>query len=191
MESLPQQQMGPVSLRVQPAAIQTLYRDAPQRLLLEIKTSVWSVAMKRAFGLLVCVVMLLLAGCSTGPVKRIFPPSASIQELAVQADGSWQIVLRVQNFSTVPMTFAKVKATLMVDGVDVGEIDVSPNVDIVGESADVIRGSLRSSATLADGKGIAYALKGKIEVSAPNSKSFDFDHSSRLSPVPGIANTWR
>lgn len=147
--------------------------------------------MKRAFGLLVCVAMVLLAACSTGPVKRIFPPSASIQELAVQADGSWQIVLRVQNFSTVPMTFAKITSTLMVDGVDVGEIDISPDVDIVGESADVVRGTLRSSARLAGGKGIAYTLKGKIDVSAPNSKSFEFEYSSRLSPVPGIANTWR
>ena len=147
--------------------------------------------MKRAFGLLVCVVVLLLAACSTGPVKRIFPPSASIQELAVQADGSWQLSLRVQNFSTVPMTFAKITAKVMVDGVDVGEIDVSPNVDIVGENADVVRGTLRSSTKLTNGKGIGYTLKGQIEVSEPNAKRFDFDHSSRLSPVPGIANTWR
>lgn len=147
--------------------------------------------MKRAFGLLSCVVVLLLAACSTGPVKRIFPPSASIQELAVQADGSWQIVLRVQNFSTVPMTFAQITATVMVDGVDVGEITVSPNVEIVGESADVVRGTLRSSAKLAVGQGIGYSLKGRIDISAPNAKNFDFDHSSRLSPVPGIADTWR
>lgn len=147
--------------------------------------------MKRAFGLLLCLVVLLLTACSTGPVKRIFPPSASIQELTVQADGSWQVILRVQNFSTVPMTFAKITAKVMVDGVDVGEIDVSPNVEIVGENADVVRGMLRSSAKLASGKGVGYTLKGKIEVSEPNSKTFDFDHSSRLSPVPGIANTWR
>ncbi len=147
--------------------------------------------MKRAFGLLMCVVVLLLAGCSTGPVKRIFPPSASIQELAVQADGSWRVSLRVQNFSTVPMMFAKITAKLMVDGVDVGEIDVSPNVEIVGENADVVRGTLRSSAKLTSGQAIGYMLKGQIEVSAPNSKGFDFDHSSRLSPVPGIADTWR
>ena len=147
--------------------------------------------MKRALRLLVCVVVLLLAACSTGPVKRIFPPSASIQELSVQADGSWQVSLRVQNFSTVPMTFAKITAKVMVDGVDVGEIDVSPNVDIVGENADVVRGTLRSSTKLTSGKGIGYTLKGQIEVSEPNAKRFDFDHSSRLSPVPGIADTWR
>ena len=147
--------------------------------------------MKRAFGLLVFVVVLMLVACSTGPVKRIFPPSASIQELAVQADGSWQLTLRVQNFSTVPMTFAKITAKVMIDGVDVGDIVVSPNVDIVGESADVVRGTLRSSAKLASGKAIGYTLKGTIEVSEPNSKSFEFDHTSRLSPVPGIANTWR
>lgn len=147
--------------------------------------------MKRAFGLLMFIVVLLLAACSTGPVKRIFPPSASVQELVVQADGSWQIVLRVQNFSTVPMTFAKITAKLMVEGVDVGEISVSPNVEIVGESADVVRGTLRSFAKLASGQAIGYTLKGAIEISEPNSKNFDFDHSSRLSPVPGIASTWR
>ncbi|MFZ2235798.1 MAG: hypothetical protein WBP11_02295 [Dokdonella sp.] len=147
--------------------------------------------MKRVYGLLVVGIALLLGACSTGPVKRIFPPSASIQELAEKADGSWQLSLRVQNFSTVPMTFAKIKAKVMIDGVDVGEIDVSPNVDIVGENADVVRATLQTSAKLAAGKSIGYALKGSITVSEPNAKTFDFDHASRLSPVPGIANTWR
>ena len=148
--------------------------------------------MKWVNGLLVVGIALLLGACSTGPVKRIFPPSASIQELTVQADGSWQLGLRVQNFSTVPMTIAKIKAKVMIDGVDVGEIEVSPNVDIVGENADVVRATLRNSATLlAADKSVGYALKGSIAVSEPNAKTFDFDHSSRLSPVPGIANTWR
>lgn len=147
--------------------------------------------MKPVRWMLVVAVVLGLVACGHGPVKRINPPSASIQELAVQADGSWSIALRLQNFSTVPMTFSSVRSQLRIDGDDAGELVLHPDIDIVGENAEVVRATLRPSTPLVAGNSFAYTLKGRIEASAPKSQGFDFDHSSRLSPVPGIPNTWR
>src|SRR5690606_26124638 len=54
--------------------------------------------------LLLCA--LLLTACSGGGVrKRVFPPSASVQEVVVEADGRWRLALRLQNFSNVPHRF--------------------------------------------------------------------------------------
>ncbi len=43
----------------------------------------------------------LLTACSTGPVKRVSPPQVSVAQLSVQADGQWQVDLRLQNFSSI------------------------------------------------------------------------------------------
>ena len=37
----------------------------------------------------------LLAGCSSGPVRRVSEPSALIQQLTVRADGRWSVDLRI------------------------------------------------------------------------------------------------
>ena len=55
---------------------------------------------------------VLLAACSSGPPRRVYPPQATVQELRVQADGQVAATLRIQNFSTVPMTFTRLQATL-------------------------------------------------------------------------------
>lgn len=147
--------------------------------------------MRPIWWVLSIVVAALVPGCSSGPVKRINPPSASIQELAIQTDGTWRLTLRVQNFSTVPMTFSQLRSSVAVDGTDVGNIQVDPAIEIVGENADVVIATLRTSAKLGIGRNVAYTLKGRIEASAPKAQGFDFEYSSRLSPVPGIPNTWR
>ena len=48
---------------------------------------------------------LLLAGCGSGPVRRVSEPAASIQQLTVRADGRWDVALRLNNFSSVAMRF--------------------------------------------------------------------------------------
>src|SRR5690606_3602572 len=48
--------------------------------------------------LLATTAALLLAACSSGPVRRVSEPSASIQQLTVRADGSWSVDLRLQNY---------------------------------------------------------------------------------------------
>lgn len=136
------------------------------------------------------VLAAALAACSSGPVKRIHPSTASIQELAVQPDGQWKLKLRIQNFSTVPMHYGELEATLLVAGTDVGEIRIAPDIDIIGNSADVVDASLKVSAKLPESGDVAYTLKGRIRTSEPKA-DFPFERSSRLSPVPGVANTWR
>jgi hypothetical protein len=133
----------------------------------------------------------LLAGCgSSGPVKRVHPSTASIQQLSVQPDGQWKIALRIQNFSTVPMHYSLIDATLTVAGTDVGQIRFAPDIDIVGNSGDVVETTLKASAKLPAGGDFEYKLKGRIETSEPKA-DFPFERSSRLSPVPGVPNTYR
>jgi hypothetical protein len=132
----------------------------------------------------------LLTACGGGPVRKVHPSTASIQQLAVQADGSWKVTLRIQNFSTFSMHYSAVKAKLTVDGKDAGEVAVVPDLDIVGNSGDVVQVTLKTSAKPPANAEFAYQLKGTIDTSEPP-ESFKFDTSSRLSPVPGVANMYR
>jgi hypothetical protein len=133
----------------------------------------------------------LLTACgSGGPPRKVHPSTASIQQLAVQADGSWKLTLRIQNFSTFSMHYSALSAKLSVEGKDAGEIAIAPDLDIVGSNGDVIEATLKTSAKPPASSDFAYQLKGTIETSEPK-ESFKFDTSSRLSPVPGVANTYR
>ena len=131
----------------------------------------------------------LLAGCGSGPVKRITPSQVSIQELSVQPGGQWKLTLRIQNYSTIPMTYASLHGTLYVAGADVGTIDVKTDFDIPANSADVIDTTVHASATLPAGD-IDYKIEGTLATSEPK-EEFKFNRSSRLSPTPGLPNTWR
>ena len=45
---------------------------------------------------------VLLGACGGGPVKRINPPIASIQQLTVRPDGSWELQLRICYSTAMP-----------------------------------------------------------------------------------------
>ena len=145
--------------------------------------------LRRAF-----LVMLLtgqLAACgSGGPPRKVHPSTASIQQLAVQPDGSWKLALRIQNYSTFPMRYSRIDAGLSIDGKEVGRLEATPDIDILGNNGDVIEATFRPNAKAAFGTDIAYALKGTIETSEPK-ESFTFETASRLTPVPGVPNTYR
>jgi len=134
--------------------------------------------------------LALLAGCGGGPVRKVHPSTARIQQLAVQADGSWNIALRIQNYSTFAMHYARVEATLSIDGREVGRLEASPGIDIVGSSGDVVEVAFRPASPVRFGSDIAYLLKGTIRTTDPD-EAFDFETASRLTPVPGIENTYR
>lgn len=134
---------------------------------------------------------LLLSACGGGPVKRISPPTASVQELGIRADGSWHLLIRVQNFSNVSMTFSAIDARLELAGVDVGTISLPIGLDIPGASADVFETTIRPAPGTRPAAGeFAYRLHGRIESSEPKG-DYKFERSSRLSPVPGLPDTWR
>jgi len=148
--------------------------------------------------LLLASLLAGLAGCATGPKQRINPPVASLQELAVQPDGTWQLSVRLQNYSTVATTFTTVTARLLVSGQDAGELTVAPNLTVGPESADVVPvvlvPSLAAKTTvataLAGGQSVLYSLSGRIVTSAPKGdKEFRFDSS--LNPAPGLRGVMR
>ena len=134
---------------------------------------------------------LLLASCGGGPVKRISPPTASVQELVVRADGNWHLRVRLQNFSNIPVTFSAIDAELAIGDDAVGTIKLPFKLDIPGESADVFEADLRPLAgTRAPVGDFAYRLHGTISSSEPKG-NFKFTRESQLSPAPGLPGTWR
>jgi hypothetical protein len=88
------------------------------------------------------------------------------------------------------MHYSVFDAHLSINEVDAGELKLAPDLDIVGSNGDVIETTLRPATRLPASGDFAYRLKGTIETSEPK-ESFTFDRASRLSPVPGIANTYR
>jgi len=147
--------------------------------------------------LFVLCLMALLAGCGGGPVKRVNPPIASIQQLSVQPDGTWKLDVRIQNFSTVPMTFSTLEAALEIDDHPGAQIFAHPNLDIPGNSADVTNFTVTGTPagntalkTAISSTGVGYRITGKITSTEP-AKTFDLRFESRLSPVPGLPGTWR
>lgn len=133
----------------------------------------------------------LLAACgSGGPPRKVHPSTASIQQLAVQADGSWKLVVRIQNYSTFSMRYSRIDAGLSIDGRELGRLEAAPDIDIVGNGSDVVEATFRPNARTTFGTDIAYALKGTIETSEPK-ESFKFETASRLTPVPGVPDTYR
>jgi hypothetical protein len=132
---------------------------------------------------------VLLAGCGSGPARRISPSVVTIQELVARDDGQWRITLRVQNFSTVAMHYELIHATLHIAGADVATIDLNPNLDVPPTSADVVDATVRASAKLPAGD-LEYHITGTIVSSEPEA-DFKLDRTSRLSPAPGLPGTWR
>jgi hypothetical protein len=146
--------------------------------------------MSRTLRIGVLALTCLMGACSDGPVKRVHPSTASIQQLAVLPDGSWKITLRIQNYSTMAMHYSAFDARLSIADVDAGQIRLAPDVDIVGSNGDVIETILKPSTRLPASGDFAYKLKGTIDTSEPK-ESFPFERASRLSPIPGVANTYR
>ncbi|HEY0660947.1 MAG TPA: LEA type 2 family protein [Lysobacter sp.] len=143
----------------------------------------------------------LLAGCSSGPVRRVSEPSARIQQLTVRADGRWSVDLRIENFSSIPMRFDAVDLALTVDDNTAGSVTAQPALSIGPESADVVTAvftpqvaaKLAVADALAGGRSINYALKGRLDATPDEGKqrSFDVEHRNALSPAPGLPGVLR
>lgn len=142
-----------------------------------------------------------LAGCASGPAKRVSEPTASIQQLTVGADGQWSVDLRLQNYSSVPMRFERIALTLRTGGETAAELQATPGLTVGPESADVttIRVTPSTSArivvagTLADRRGLSYTLEGALNAGTEERKPRDFKikRNSALSPVPGLPGVLR
>ncbi len=140
---------------------------------------------------------LLLTACAVEPRKNIYPPKASIQQLARQPDGSWRLQLRLQNFSEAAMTFAKVDAKIEIAGIEAGSVSVSPALRVLPETADTAETAFKPAAAVAaklaalrGSDNVGYKLDGRIVTSDPEG-DYEFKFESRLSPVPGLDGVLR
>jgi len=147
------------------------------------------------------LVSLFLAACSGGPVRRVSEPATSIQQLTVNADGSWSLDLRLQNYSSIPMRFDSAELAITVGGQAAGTLRAAPAISIGPESADVLTLPFKPSAearmaiadALAGRHSLGYTLKGKLQAvpDEKKSRSFDVDSRNTLNPVPGLDGVLR
>lgn len=143
---------------------------------------------------------LLLAACGGGgPKKRVFPPSASLQELTVARDGSWTLAVRVQNFSNVTQRIATVDAALVVGGQPAGTLKLAPDMMVGPESVEIFSVSVTPPAAAAAAvsgaidarRSVRYELNGSIASTEPSKRRDAFTFDSQLTPVPGLTGVLR
>ncbi|TAN08723.1 MAG: hypothetical protein EPN38_02040 [Rhodanobacteraceae bacterium] len=141
-----------------------------------------------------------LAGCTSMGTK-LQPPTASIQQLALQSNGDWAVVVRFQNYSyDTGMHVYTIDAALSLGGKPAGQVRFAPALDIPATDADVASVTLKpdaaGAAALAAAKrnAIQYELKGTLAVGKGHkgkAEPFKLDGKGYLSPVPGVSNIWR
>ena len=151
-----------------------------------------------AIGLLAATLAL---GACGGIGTKLQPPTASIQQLTVNGDGSWAAVVRFQNYSyDTGMHVFAIDATLSLDGKPAGHIAFSPALDIPAMDADIGNVTFKPDAAgeaalaAAQRNAIQYELKGTLSVgkgSKGGAQSFKLDGKGYISPVPGVSNIWR
>lgn len=150
------------------------------------------------------IALLALAAC--GPVKKdVFPPLVSVQSVHLEANGHWDITLRVQNNSQVGMTFDALSLDMRLQDHPAGHIDTRPALWVPQMATDVTHVELqpqpdaaRALAAIAN-KGssasVTYRLEGSVtavpEQGNKKPRTFKVSHHDWLSPVPGIADTFR
>lgn len=144
---------------------------------------------------------LALAACSSGPVRRVSEPTASIQQLTVRADGSWSIELRLQNYSSIPMRFDAIDLAMTLGDAAAGSLQGNPGISIGPESADVVTlthmptspARIAIADSLGGGRGISYTLEGTIRATPEDkgTRTFDIKRNNPLNPVPGLAGVLR
>ncbi|MFK2877358.1 hypothetical protein [Rhodanobacter hydrolyticus] len=160
----------------------------------------------RCFALVVCAACL--AAC--GPQRKsVFPPSLTVQQMQVLPSGMWRLTVRIQNNSYGGMDFSSIEGSLQVANDMPVRLHAAFDRDIPSFAGDVIAVDVLPTATMGSAlaavaaKGsagsLAYAIRGTIHAQPDladhpdnkNPQDFPFQHSDFLSPVPGIANTFR
>jgi hypothetical protein len=160
--------------------------------------------MKRLSRWIVPALLLVgLVACGP-PRKSVFPPTITVQELHVQADGHWRMQLRIQNNSYGSMDFTALHLAMQVDKQAAGTIDAGIDLDIPALSVDIAEvdmqptpGAAAAFAALAAKGGrsaVNYSLDGTATGQPEQEKKprvFNVSGHDWLSPVPGIADTYR
>jgi hypothetical protein len=141
---------------------------------------------------------IALAGCSSGPKKRVFPPEVRMQELQRLDDGTLQLQLRLHNYSNVPMRFERVEAELLIGGLSAGRIDLAPALQVAANSVEIVPAELippaavlaAVDAALDAGSGLRYQVRGTLATLEPRG-NYAIDFSSTMDRVPGLDRVLR
>jgi len=160
--------------------------------------------MKRLLrGFLLALLTTGLIAC--GPAKKsVYPPTVSIQQLSVLPGGQWQLTVRIQNNSYGEMDFKSLDGQLQIaDSVPI-RLHSTFKLDIPALTGDVIQLNVLPTAAMTQalqtiaGKGsggrLAYRVGGSASAKPEQEdkpRDFDFNGNDWISPVPGIANTYR
>lgn len=142
--------------------------------------------------------VVALAGCFGGPIKRVYPPQATVQELTVLPDGQWLLKVRVQNFSEVAMEFDRVEADLQINGTAAGHIDIASPLTVGPGSTEIVDHRFYPAAAVKPGfdarvanrSAVRYRLSGHIHSRLPRG-DYPFEYESSLSPTPGLSGVLR
>ncbi|HBK57455.1 MAG TPA: hypothetical protein DDZ76_14385 [Xanthomonadales bacterium] len=146
---------------------------------------------------------ILLAGCgggigSQGLPERVWPPQTRLQELAVQADGSWRVVVRLTNFSTVKVRYGRIDVRLDIEGTPAGPIVFETDIGMAAGAAEPFDMTLRPHAdaartierALAEGRSVRYSVTGEAAALEPRGR-WPQQFEGVLTPVPGLSGVLR
>ncbi len=149
------------------------------------------------------LLLLGLLGCGP-PRKSVFPPSVSIQQMQVAANGSWHLTVRIQNNSYAGMQFQALDGELKLGSLLPVRLHGNFQRDIPALAGDVIdiellptpamTAALAAASARGSAGSVAYTLDGNASAVPDHEdqpRDFPFHGSDWLSPVPGIARTWR
>ena len=157
--------------------------------------------------LLRCLVLVALAAglVACGPPRKsMFPPTLSVQQLQVLPNGLWHLTLRIQNNSYGGMDFKSLDGQLQVAALIPVRLHATFERDIPAFAGDTLPLDVLPTPEMAkalaavEAKGsassLAYRISGRTSAKPEQEKQprdFDFNGHDWLSPVPGIAHTFR
>ncbi len=159
----------------------------------------------QGFLLVLLTAGLIIGLTACGPTKKsVYPPTVSIQQLSVLPSGQWQLTVRIQNNSYGEMDFKSLDGQLQIaDSVPI-RLHAVFKLDIPELTGDVIQLDVLPTAAMTQalqtiaGKGssgrLAYRVSGSASAKPEQEdkpRDFDFNGNDWISPVPGIANTYR
>lgn len=142
--------------------------------------------------LIVLSLLAPLAACTSGrPKERINPPTVSIQEVRVEG-GRCELRMRIQNHSTVSMHFGAISFERFdLDGRALAPLTMNPDLDVAPFTGEPFRHSLDCPDMAQGASELVYRLSGRVTATEPGRRNFDFNHRSRLLPVPGLDGVYR
>ncbi len=141
--------------------------------------------------------ILGIAACG-GPVKRIFPPQVSLQEIVLQADGQIGVKFRIQNYSTVLTRYSRITGSLKFGDIEAAALDFNPDTSVGPGSNEIVLQRFRLNTAAQDALNnairnrsrLGYKLNGEITSSEPRGR-YDIKYESALNAVPGLSGTLR